>query len=105
MSNLSKLDERLMKEAEDATPTWKIDPYAGLIKKEKLDFSTNDEITEYIENITSQFTQNGDIDKLPFIGINDTLKKQLDNKYQVDTLKKLDLIDNMIINIENKNDN
>jgi len=31
----------MIDEAKDATPTWKIDPYEGRIKKQKVDFKSN----------------------------------------------------------------
>ena len=98
MSQLTKLEQQMIDEAKDATPTWKIDPYEGRIKKQKVDFKSNQEIQEYLDEITSQFTQNEDIDKMPILALKDTLKKQIDRRYQVDTLQKLDFIDNTLMN-------
>lgn len=95
-SNLTTIDLAMIEEAKDGKPLWKHDPY-GTIQKRNYIVNTQDDIERVLGRALVGFDpEDPNIAKLPVLGIQGTLKKELDDKYKLKQLEFLDKLDKQI---------
>lgn len=98
VQSLTDMDKQMMKEAENGDKLWKIDPYEGKLKKERYEIKTNEDIEMVLaQSLIHVKEDDADLNRLPMLGLLNTLKKELDKKYKLDTLKQLQAIDKLTI--------
>lgn len=94
---LETLDEVLVKEAEDPGKTWTLDPYSGKLKRESVTVSSQQEIElKLAQSLVGIREDDPDLARLPVLGLVGTLKKEMDKKYKLDTLKQLEAVDKLV---------
>lgn len=95
---MNDLDQQLIKEAKNPEKEWKVDPYQGKIQKEELKINSEEQIQmKLAEALSHVDREDPDLNRLPVLGILGSLKKEMDKKYRVDTLKQLQAIDSLTI--------